>query len=402
MRRRAVRQDRTGQACIGAPASCDERPGLQRLNAGQLAVFVGGIAGDLPKDFELGGHGGVGTAGVHEQHGPFLAEGIDVQLKAAAVVDEAVFGLSDAVQRAVALHQVAYVGLFGDGLLGIPLGAVGHEVLLRIEIEVILAVLLLADAALDGGVGHGQVGLHHLQGQGVVAAAQRGHVRHLDQELALLDHGLRLAEYAVDFPKRPVDLFLEIHGVVDDAQVGVAAPGPEGAVVHLPGVLQRLRPGGVAQVVGELCALGAGDQVDHGVVARENAGLRAAVEAGDDLVELLVGDVGLVVHQRPVVDDEDVVLGHHLRGLQRQVLLVDLVRDDEVLEGEHAHAAAEGPDTEVGNQLGGRLRNGDDPPAVLLLKLVQDPADQRGLARGRAARQHDLRDFLGHTRYPPF
>ena len=176
----------------------------------------------------------------------------------------------------------------------------------------------------------------------------------------------------------------------------MAPPGPQGAVVHLPGVFQRLGAGGVAQVVGELGPLGAGDQVDHRVVIRQHAGLGAPVEARQHLGKFLVGDIGLVVHQRPVVDDQYIVLVHYPGGVQGQLLLVDLVGNHEILEGQHAHAVAERPYAEAGDQLGGGFGDGDDPPAVLLLEFVEYAADQRGLARGGSAGEDDLRNALGH------
>ena len=176
----------------------------------------------------------------------------------------------------------------------------------------------------------------------------------------------------------------------------MAGPGAQRPVVHLPGVLKGFRPGLVAQVVGKLRPLGAGHQVEHRVVAGQHLVLRLPGDAGKHLPEFVVGDIGLVVHQGPVVQDQDVLLLDHLGRLQGQLFLVDLVGHHEILERQHRHAAAEGTDAEAGNQLRRRFRDGDDPPAVLLPELVQDAADQGGLARRGAAGQYDPGDFLFH------
>ena len=212
----------------------------------------------------------------------------------------------------------------------------------------------------------------------------------------LLVHGLGAAHDAEDLPHGPLDLLLEVHGVVHNLQIGMGAPGPEGPVVHLHGVIQTLGAGVVAQVVGELRPLGAGHQVDYRVVFR-HGGLGGEPEAADHLLKLLVGDVGLVVQQGPVVDHQHVGLWYGLRRLEGQLLLVELVGHHVVLELQHGQAVAEGLDAEAGDQIRGGLGDGDDPPAVVLLEFLEDAGDQSGLARRRPAGQHDFDDFLFHN-----
>ena len=71
--------------------------------------------------------------------------------------------------------------------------------LFGVEVEVILPVLLLADAALHVRLGGLQVGLHHVQGQAVEAGDEGIQVRHFDQVFALFGGVLLLADDPVDF-----------------------------------------------------------------------------------------------------------------------------------------------------------------------------------------------------------
>ena len=99
---------------------------LQALVFGQLAVFVGGIVGDLAQDGDLrrGLKRGrvLRQGGAHD--GTVVGERVDVDLKPAALIDEAVLRLVDGVQARVALHQIADVLLLGDRLLRLPLAGV--------------------------------------------------------------------------------------------------------------------------------------------------------------------------------------------------------------------------------------------------------------------------------------
>ena len=130
-----------------------------------------------------------------------------------------------------------------------------------------------------------------------------------------------MADDLIDGIQAAMDLILKIDGIVDHMQIGVAAPRAERAVVHFAGALHRLIPRLIAEIIGKFRALGAGDQMQDGIVVREDLGLRCA-EACKDLTELLVRDIGLVVEERPIVDHKDVFLRHHLRGLEREALLV--------------------------------------------------------------------------------
>ena len=206
-------------------------------------------------------------------------------------------------------------------------------------------------------------------------------------------------ETFVDRAQAARHLVLEVDGVVDDVQIGVRAPGPDGFVVHLPRAFNGFVAHGVAEVVGELRALGAGDKMQHGVVAREDFLLRFA-EGGEDGAELVVGDVGFVVEDGAVVEDEDVLLRHHRRRAQRELLFVELVGDDEILELQHRDTAAERADAEAGHQLGRRFGDGDDAPAIVLFEFLQDAAGERRFACGGAASQYDARDAFCHNISP--
>lgn len=122
--------------------------------------------------------------------------------------------------------------------------------------------------------------------------------------------------------------------------------------------------------------------------------LGAAIKAGDDLREFLIRHIGLVVHQRAVIEDQNVLLGHELRRVERELFLVDLVGDDKILKREHRHTAAERLDAKAGDQLRRRFGDRDDAPAVLLLKFLQNAADERRFARRGTARENDLRNVL--------
>ena len=288
----------------------------------------------------------------------------------------------------VALHQVGHVFLFRDGLFCDPAGPIPGNALFRVEVEVAPAVFLLADTPLNAWTVGVEVGLHHLHRDRAVTLLQLCAVRHMDEVLPLGRRRGALAYDAADLGDGTVDLLFKIHRIVDHIEPGVGAPGPQSPVVHQPGLLHALVAGGIAEVIGVLRPLGAGHQMQHRVIAGENL-LLGFAEVGQGLLELPVCDVGLVVQQRPVVDNQDLVIGYHLRRLQRQLFLVKLVFNDEILELLHTHAVGERPDAEAGDQVCGCLRDGDHLPAVLWLELLQYPADQRGFSGGGAARKHD-------------
>ena len=135
--------------------------------------------------------------------------------------------------------------------------------------------------------------------------------------------------------------------------------------------------------------------MQHRVIAGKQL-LLGPAEVGEHGAELLVRDIGLVVEDRAVVDDEHLLLGHRLRRPERETLLVQLVLDHVILEIQHAHAAREGPYTEAGDQLGRRLGDHDDLPAALLREFLEDAADQGRFARRGAAGENDARDLLAH------
>ena len=85
-----------------------------------------------------------------------------------------------------------------------------------------------------------------------------------------------------------LDFIVEICVVVDDAQIRVRAPRTQCAVVHLASEFDGFRARVVAEVIGKLRALGAGDEMEHHVVIGEHTLFGAAVKARDDLRELLV------------------------------------------------------------------------------------------------------------------
>ena len=173
-------------------------------------------------------------------------------------------------------------------------------------------------------------------------------------------------------------------------------PRPQRQIVLLPRGLQRLIARLVSEVIGKLRALGARDQMQNRVVAREHL-LLGFAEVRQNLPELLVRDIRLVVKQRPVVDDQHVFLRHHLRALQRQLFLMQLVCDHKILKIQHRHAVAERADAEAGNQLRRRLRNRNHLPAVVLLELLENAADERRFACGGSAGQNNSCDVLCHA-----
>ena len=113
------------------------------------------------------------------------------------------------------------------------------------------------------------------------------------------------------------------------------APRTQCAVVHLAREFDGFRARVVAEVIGELRALGAGDEMEHHVVIGEHMLFGAAVKARDDLRKLLIRHVGLVIHQRAVVENENIVLRHELCSVQCELFLVDLIADDKVLKLQH-------------------------------------------------------------------
>ena len=198
----------------------------------------------------------------------------------------------------------------------------------------------------------------------------------------------RPADRGVDRAQASSDLVFKIDGIVDHVDVGMRAPGAERQLVLLPRDLQRLIAGLVAEIVGKFRALGAGNEVEHGIVVRQRLLLRQA-EVGKHLPELIVRDVGLVVEQRAVIQHDHALLRHHLGSLERQLLLVQLVGDDKILKIQH-----EGLDAKAGDELRRRFGDGDDLPALVLLEFLEYPADECRLAGGRPAGQYDPRDLF--------
>ena len=296
------------------------------------------------------------------------------------------------MQARVALHEIADVFLFGDWLFRLPLAGAGRA-LFRIKIEIIPAVLLLADAADNIGVGAGQIGLHHVDAGGVIRllkCLERGQ----RDEIFVPDFLLRgPSERFVDGAQAARDLVLKIDGVVDHMQIRVCAPCAQRQVVLFPRKFQRLIARLVAEIIGKLRALGAGNEVQDGIIVGERL-LLSQTEARKHLPELLIGDIGLIVEKRAVIQHDDVLLRHHLRRLERQLLLVQLVGNDKILKIQHGHASAEGLDAEAGDQLRRGFGDGNDLPALVLLKFLENAADKRRLACGRPAGQHDPRDLF--------
>ena len=340
------------------------------------------------------------AAAVDEEDRPLVREGIDVDLHCPSGIVEAVLGLAHGPQRQIAFHQIADVFLFADRPLGHPAAAVLADALFGVEIQVAVAAALLADAPLGQRIGGGEIGLHHLGRHGAVLLRQHFHRRHRDEILALVRVRHLLAQDAVDRGDGAVDFVLKVDGVVDDLQRGMPAPGADRVVVDLAGALDGLIAGGVAVIVRKFRSLGAGDQMQHRVIAREHLFLGLA-EVGEHGAEFLVGYVGLVVKEGAVIDDEHLLLRHGLRRAERQTLLMQLILDHIILEVQHAHAARERADAEAGDQIGRRLGDRDDLPAVLLLEFLENAADERRFARGGAAGQDDARDLLCHIRNLP-
>ena len=137
--------------------------------------------------------------------------------------------------------------------------------------------------------------------------------------------------------------------------------------------------------------------MEHHVVIGEHTLFGAAVKARDDLRELLIRHVGLVVHQRAVVENENIVLRHEFRRGEGELLLMDLVGDDKILKLQHRHTVVKGLDAKARNELSCRLGDRDDAPAVLLLEFLEHTAHERGFACRGAAREDDLCDALCHS-----
>ena len=129
--------------------------------------------------------------------------------------------------------------------------------------------------------------------------------------------------------------------------------------------------------------------MQHRIISGQHFFLSLA-EIGQGLLKLLISNIGFVVQQGPIIDNQNLVIGDHLRRLQGQLFLVQLVFNDEILELLHAYAVGKRPDTEAGDQVRGGLRDGDHLPAVLRLKFFQNPADQCGFPGGGAACKHNF------------
>lgn len=181
---------------------------------------------------------------------------VDIDLEPAAVIHKAVFRLVDGVQARVAFHEITDVFLFGDRLFRLPLAGAGRA-LFRVEIEIIPAVFLLADAADDVGVGAGQIGLHHVDAGGVIRLLERLERGQRD-EILVPDLLLRgPAERFIDGAQAARDLVLKIDGIVDHVQIRVRTPCAQRQIVLFPRKLQRLVARLVAEIIGKLRALGA-------------------------------------------------------------------------------------------------------------------------------------------------
>ena len=203
------------------------------------------------------------------------------------------------------------------------------------------------------------------------------------------------AEAVINGADAAAQLIFKVDRIVNHPQIRMILPRPQRQIVLLPRGLQRLIARFIAKIVGKLRALGARNQMQNRVVAREHF-LLGFAEVRQNLPELLVRDIRLVVKQRPVVDDQHVFLRHHLRALERQLFLMQLVCDHKILKIQHRHAVAERADAEARNQLRRRLRNRNHLPAVVLLELLENAADERRFACGGSAGQNNSCDALCH------
>ena len=299
------------------------------------------------------------------------------------------------MQRRVCLHEILDIFLLRDRLFRLPRARV-RVALFSVEIQIFLPVFLLADAADDVRLRPDEIGLHHIDRAGGIRLLKRPHIWHGDQILVpdLLRRGQ--AEAVINGADAAAELVFKIDRIVNHLEVRMILPRPQRQIVLLPRGLQRLIARLVSEVIGKLRALGARNQMQNRVVAREHF-LLGFAEVRQNLPELLVRDIRLVVKQRPVVDDQHVFLRHHLRALQRQFFLMQLVCDHKILKIQHRHAVAERADAEAGNQLRRRLRNRNHLPAVVLLELLENAADERRFACGGSAGQNNSCDALCHA-----
>ena len=123
-----------------------------------------------------------------------------------------------------------------------------------------LRAALLPDAADDLRAGGPEIGLHHVDARGGVARLERVEIRQADEVFVPVLLRRFFTETCVDRAQAARHLVLEVDGVVDDVQIGVRAPGPDGFVVHLPRAFNGFVAHGVAEVVGKLRTLGAGEK----------------------------------------------------------------------------------------------------------------------------------------------
>ena len=173
-------------------------------------------------------------------------------------------------------------------------------------------------------------------------------------------------------------------------------PRPERQLVLFPCRLERLIARLVSEVIGKFRPLRAGHQMQNRVVSGEHL-LLSLSEIGQNVPELLVRDIRLVVKQRPVVNDEHVLLRNHLSAFECQPFFMQLVADDKILKIQHRHTVSERADSEARDKLRCRLRDRDHLPAVVLLELLENAADERRFTGCGASGQDDSCDALCHS-----
>ena len=264
------------------------------------------------------------------------------------------------------------------------MASVFSTALLRIKIQIVFPVLLLAYTAFRIRIAAYEIGLHHLYGVCMIFLFQQRSIRHGNQVFMLADIGNALPDNVINGSNCPVDLIFKIHRVVNHTHIRMAAPGSQRQIIFFARNGNIFIARRVAEIVGKFCPLCTGDKMQHGIIPCHNL-FRRLSKIRKDLFELLYRNICKIIKNCAIVDDHDFFFRHGFCTFQCQLFLVQLIGYNKILELLHAHTAGKRTEPETGNQLCCSFRDGNDFPSVFAFKFLQDPGDQRCFACSRTA-----------------
>ena len=137
---------------------------------------------------------------------------------------EAVLLLDNRMKCSITFHQICDVFFFGDRPFGYPLTSVFSAAFLRIKIQIIFSVFLLADTALYVRIAAHKISLHHLNGVCMILFFQQRSIRHGNQVFVLAQVRHAFTNNIINSSDCAVDFVFEIHRVIYHPHVRMGAP----------------------------------------------------------------------------------------------------------------------------------------------------------------------------------